>query len=1127
MGKELRSDIVIGGKADPSFYQLGSQIQALAGMLNQLSGKLIQFGKESTEAYQNYEDNLLDAQVALKTQYDSASQLGKVMNKLDQQAMSWANNTRFTTEDVSSAISNAAHAGWDLEKIMAGVPDAMNLAMAGGTDLSQALELLIDISNAAGVSFGELGDLTDYWAYAANKSSTTIPEMGQAMQKMGATLKYFKGDMAGVTTMLAVLANNGTKGAEAGTLLRNSVIRLIAPTKAAAAAMDGLELTDDDLEEIYKNADGLGEVGDMLEKAGFSAYDAEGNLKNFLTIFEELNKATEGMTEQDRNKVMSTIFPTRTITGALALLDAAKNKWDGLYSSIQKNGEGYAQYAADTMESGLGGSLRHLESVYNVLQTKTGKALSGTVEEGAGAISSLIESVNNMDEGAFQTIVGGLTGLAAVGPGLMALTSIATPIRLLTKAGMGPALAVTAVATAAAVAAGAVNAYMDAAEHASFGDLELDSERIQEGLDQIGAAFREGQAPIDEYTAAIEKAVEAYTDASSQLKGNLLESMLTGGKLTSAQKQEMYALGDQIREALIDGIQQNQGRVSESMQLFSGMDGDDLIDSGIWGSLMDTIQEGFQGAIAEAQSLSTQLRAAMVGAFADGELTGDEIDKIQKILDQQNELLAMQADAKNATERAKLMRKAQTLGLDNMNEISDMAQDQLKQELDSLEDDFWNVYSAAKLGGELKIKQGKLKADGTPYTEADLQAELETLLNGDPDNPYDGYEGMVAQRKAGYGSFLSDLYRSAIQGSDYSTAMDAMDKFVGDYLEHGEAQEGDLQAYRALTDINGRAGLANALDQAIRAMGGVDAIQGMAQTLAATGNLTDANKLQRMMLAYELSQYDQYGSNPGQGVEGKTFGGLYGPEDVTYPTETDTSQVGKAIDAAEGQTVEATVTADTEGVSDAVEAAGDQTVNATVTADTSQVSQAIDAAEGQTVEAEITGDPGPAQGEIASLDGQEVEVTVNADTGPAEAAINALNGMSVSISVSASVSGIGGIGGGVGAPAGFAEGGRATEASIFGEVPGQAEWAIPESHTQRTAELLDAARAASGFSWGELLSRNGGLQGGGRSIGTIVYSPTIHAQDSRGVERALKMDKKWLEKYLQEQQMRQELEGYA
>lgn len=90
----------------------------------------------------------------------------------------------------------------------------------------------------------------------------------------------------------------------------------------------------------------------------------------------------------------------------------------------------------------------------------------------------------------------------------------------------------------------------------------------------------------------------------------------------------------------------------------------------------------------------------------------------------------------------------------------------------------------------------------------------------------------------------------------------------------------------------------------------------------------------------------------------------------------------------------------------------------------------------------------------------------------------------------------------------FEEGGRTDEPAIFGEGE-TAEWAIPEEHSDRTAELLNAAREASGFSWNELIARYGGLNG--RSDGVVVnigsYAPVITAQDSRGVEQKLIEDK--------------------
>lgn len=106
----------------------------------------------------------------------------------------------------------------------------------------------------------------------------------------------------------------------------------------------------------------------------------------------------------------------------------------------------------------------------------------------------------------------------------------------------------------------------------------------------------------------------------------------------------------------------------------------------------------------------------------------------------------------------------------------------------------------------------------------------------------------------------------------------------------------------------------------------------------------------------------------------------------------------------------------------------------------------------------------------------------------------------------------------------YADGGRATSASIFGE--DGPEWAIPEEHTQRTAELLNAAARASGFTMPELLSGSGG-KAGAKSGYTLVYSPTIVASNADGVEMKLREDKERLEKWLREKQLHDDVEVYA
>lgn len=245
---------------------------------------------------------------------------------------------------------------------------------------------------------------------------------------------------------------------------------------------------------------------------------------------------------------------------------------------------------------------------------------------------------------------------------------------------------------------------------------------------------------------------------------------------------------------------------------------------------------------------------------------------------------------------------------------------------------------------------------------------------------------------------------------------------------------------------------------------------------------------------------------------------MYGdinPEDYVI-----TAQVDPAIDPAaiegqlDGVTMPIAIEPMQEG--DPLAQLEEQGVEVSVDGDTTSLVATIEAEDGQTLLEYVDGDASALSMAIYSEDGKTLLEYVTGDTSQLAAAINAYNGRTVTVNVV--TRSIGGI-------KKYAEGGRATEASIFGEAG--PEWAIPEEHTERTARLFDMAREASGFTWPELIARNGGLNAGGSVPTKIIYSPTIIANDATGVEDKLIADKERLDSWWKEKQMRDDVEVYA
>lgn len=1167
-GQRLETIIAINAEVGNGFAKVGSTLSQLGSLVDGMSQKLIDFGTESVDVYRKYELSMADAQVALSTIYGkSTRELSGVMKELDTAATEWAATTIFHTDDVANAIAEAAHAGWDLDQIMAGIPASMELAQAGGLDLSEAVDYIVKTANAAGLEFEDLDSLIDHWAFTANSSATDVGELGEAMLRMGATMK-FAGGTDELLTMLAVLADAGTVGSDAGTLLRNSMLRLVAPTKKASDMMATLGATSEELDEIAGDS-ALAEANKTLEQVGFSAYDSQGNLKDMLSIFQDLSGALDQIgTEEERNEVLSAIFPTRSITGAMALIEAATEDYNGLYEALKGgDAEGYGEYASETMMDTLNGSIETFQSKMENLKKEVGEELAPWLEGLAASFGGIVDSIAGMDDTSFSILVDALKGIAVLGPGLLAA---AGGFRL-----VGSAIAVFSNPMGAAIAGGlalgtTIYIIRDAIEKLSeanfrdkFGDLELDMSEVQSYIGTLQDSFAAANADIDAFESQLNAAVEDYESASSELKSDLLIKSLTDAELTDTDIGKFTTLGGTISDAVIEGVESKRGELLAGITAaFGGAPGENGadIDNPIWNQIISVISQGMEADIATAQELSQRLRDALTSAFEDGSLTGDEIANIQKILDEQNKLLAMQQDRENYLERQRILRKAQTLGYASLEEAVNATEEAKAAELEDLLDrqegeryDTAAMYDRAIEEG-WQIQNTYANADGTYGTHKanayDRQRALDALD--------EQHAAEQARWEKGFNDFVLGLVREGAQDNleNYDALQETAEMlsesngvFTPEILQkRAEALAGE--AGKTFTEYINRFGdallgaadshseeydnLLQIADVVTAGSGEFSASAGYgAATLEDVQRVLEANGTPGGYTVQDLSNYIKNRTEAGMGMEwDQVLGNSLQPmlnlaeqsglpknyEGLTDLVVSVTPEIDQsALPALDPIQVPVEPQNPDQLVSE-LESKGMEEVSVDVNGDVQQLEAVIDGEEGQTLMQYVDGDATELHAVIMDEDGQVITTIVDGNTSRLQAAINAIGNQTVYVNIAARnmLPQLGG----------FAEGGRADIPSIFGEAG--PEWAIPEEHTNRTADLLNAAREASGFTWPELISRFGGLNADpGHTPSTLIYSPTINAADVNGVERALMDDKARLEKWWADRQIREEMEVYA
>lgn len=278
--------------------------------------------------------------------------------------------TQFSATQSAEALNYLALAGNDAQTSVSLLPTVLNAAAAGGLELGYASDLITDSMSALGLETEDTATFVDQLAKTSQKSNTSLGQLGEAILTVGGTAKKLQGGTVELNTALGILADNGIKGAEGGTALRNVILSLSAPTDSAAKE---------------------------LKKLGVNAYDANGNFKSLDTIFTELLHSTDNLSESAKNQAFTKIFNKTDLKAVEALLANTGGRFDELSGAIEQS-RGAAKEMAKTMNTNLKGSLTTLSSALEgmgiAIFEKFKEPLTKAVDTAATSIQNLIKAFN-------------------------------------------------------------------------------------------------------------------------------------------------------------------------------------------------------------------------------------------------------------------------------------------------------------------------------------------------------------------------------------------------------------------------------------------------------------------------------------------------------------------------------------------------------------------------------------------------------------------------------------------------------------------------------------------------------------------------------------------------------------
>lgn len=386
--KEMKLAIKIAGKVDKSFgstlKSVQSQIKTVAKVSAAAVGAVatavagvttaaIKTGKE-------FENSM--SQVAATMGIDKATKDGlKNYQTLETAAKEMGESTAFTASEAAEGLNYLALAGYSADQAATALPYTLKLAGAGAMDLADASDMVTDAMSALNLEANNknLSTFSDQLAKSASTTNTNVKQLGEAILTVGGTAANLKGGTAELNTALGILANNGIKGAEGGTHLRNMLLSLESPTDAAAK---------------------------QLEKLGVNVYDAKGNLRSLNDIFSDVQKSTKGMTNQQVDGILATLFNKRDLASARAMMKAAGDDFSKIEKTISDSA-GACDQMYKTQLDNLEGDLALFTSALQGLGIEVYENIGGGVREGVQLATECIGDLNKaFKKNGLQGLVG-------------------------------------------------------------------------------------------------------------------------------------------------------------------------------------------------------------------------------------------------------------------------------------------------------------------------------------------------------------------------------------------------------------------------------------------------------------------------------------------------------------------------------------------------------------------------------------------------------------------------------------------------------------------------------------------------------------------------------------------------
>ena len=503
--------------------------------------------------------------------------------------------TATSASDAAAAMTELAKGGFSVSQSMEAAKGTLQLAAAAQVDASTAATIQSQALQAFSLDASHASRVSDILAGAANASSAEMTDVAMALQQAGTVANAFGISIDDTSTAIAMFANAGITGSDAGTLLKTALLALTDQGKPAQEA---------------------------IQKLGLDIYDSQGKFVGLASLMDQLNTAAGRMTEEQYQAATATLFGSDAMRMASIAAEKGAADFDKLKESVTREGQAAEVAAAQTQ--GLPGALERLNNAKEDVLLGIFDALQGDLVTAANAGTAALEKIGPAAESSIRVASDAVSGFVSlISPALTTLGDIADQAT-------GPLVGM--------VGALALSKWAQLPERVDAGSGAL--QRFRESLEvQQNLAARAG-IEIGDFGAKV-----ASLEARVPVFGQMAEAFRQGSD-------KMLTLGAESRNASqeLTGFARASGTAKGAVQTFGGVLGGSL-NAGL--AAARTGVGGLVDALGGPWVVGLMAAGAVVGAFVNANQAAAEAqhkmaEAARVASDAQNDLMASVAGTTGA-----------------------------------------------------------------------------------------------------------------------------------------------------------------------------------------------------------------------------------------------------------------------------------------------------------------------------------------------------------------------------------------------------------------------------------------------------------------------------------------------